>query len=177
MTDVDKGDDTNAREAFAGEALRQIPLTNYVAARGPRSLAVLVDVIERIDSDEAGLSVSLLVHGAIVTGELISSRRYYVLFSEQLQEALGTEAQLPENRDAFATITRMGILPDGEHERRDRLREETGTDEMFGWLSLNNAQTYQGDALVPTVSGPLMRVRVAAVDGFSLGRIKQIRVP
>jgi hypothetical protein len=112
-------------------------------------LLALVAVVDSVQGDMS-FSVTLMVDGGIVFGELISSRVYFSEVSRLLAEV--------ENGESLSLIFELA------NERIDKVSERVHC------LHLKNAVVRQG---VPMgdVEFPLLRIRLSAVGGFSIGRV------
>jgi len=109
------------------------------------------------------IGITLSIGGSIVSGNLISHSDYFAqladAFSKPFEKIEGWDAQ-----EIKSIILGFDAQPNPD---------ETEEDEVpFQYLHLANARTYFGtSATVPAAPGALWRGKIAAVDGFTLGRI------
>jgi hypothetical protein len=128
-------------------------------------LAALVRNLNEGRDSNASFGVTLLVHGAVLTGELVGGGAYFEwmadVFDASVREATGEE---PSPKSLAAYVRNVGSSDYGED-------ADTGT---LTYLHLRNAQVYQSGfgAAVPT-PGTWWRGRLTSVDGWMLGILKR----
>lgn len=148
------------------DAVNEYREGNFDIPQQDPALEVLVGVINALHETEIG--ITLHASGLIVSGMLISGRRYFELLIESLEnspsEGIGAFGQL------FTPF-------------RDRYREDTLTDESteqqedtalkpVGFIHIRDAQTFSptGHAL----PGTLWRARLTEITGWSIGSYGRI---
>jgi hypothetical protein len=146
-------------------------------------LASLVNLANRFD---IGMSITLNVEGLLVTGQMISGKKYYEEFANQLRRAkAGALRQvIDELADAYAELGgELYPLHDfskdeeseGEGENEGIESEGSKDDEPRipkGFIHLRNARfTNPAGLFIPTGSGMLWRGRLVAVSGFTMGEL------
>ncbi len=161
MTDHEESEQPpDARELLSHVERHQAP---------DSALQGLVDMIDRL-GDTLSLGVTVLVHGQIVAGQAVSGREFF--------EGLAQRVKVPVSGDNDMTdVVRGGLaerfealrdtFPTFPRDDRDQppppLRETT-------YLHLKNAYMIVGgeQGTIPTNAGLWLRVRLSAVDGFSM---------
>lgn len=109
---------------------------------------VLEYFLRSVERDNKSINLTIQVPGAIITGELISVRRY----TEELGKAVGRPVRVSEQSDG------------GERPAFDDIP-------VPEFLHLGNAHYVFGDGLVPNASAVTWRGRVADVTGYSIGTL------
>lgn len=141
--------------------------------------------VELANEEPFEMPVTLVSGGVIISGQLISGRRYFEGFAEQFAAAI---PDATEDVETFwhDFIAGFGISVYGERgkpssdaqEDASDAQEEEGSDaEEEGasdphYIHLRDARVFHaGTSHVPLVAGVWWRARMEAVDGFFLGRI------
>ena len=126
----------------------------------------LLAVFVRLANDSnVSVGITLVVKGALVSGETISGSRYF----EELGKQLGAASGISE--EDMADIWRPVV---------DNLYSKTEPDEGAdadaghnpGFIHLKNVRIFQAATSLPTSQeGVLWRGRLTEVDGFILGQL------
>ncbi|MCD2157900.1 hypothetical protein LQL77_29620 [Rhodococcus cerastii] len=155
--------DTPSADAVADENVDEGRKENLDVLRQDPALGVLVGVINTLHDAEIG--ITLHASGLIVSGRLISRRRYFELLIENLENSrsagVGAFGQLfVPFRDLYAEDTLSGELT--EEEKETALKSD-------GFIHLRDAQTFSptGHAL----PGTLWRARLTEITGWSIGSL------
>ena len=115
------------------------------------------------------IGVTLLVKGALVSGQIVGGAEYFKKLGKQFGIAVG----MPEEEGAAlfkSIIDKIYTKPEPEDEA------EGDDDPSPGFIHLKNARVFQGTALVPTGQADVLwRGKLAEVDGFILGELSSPR--
>jgi len=108
---------------------------------------LLTKMVSLVNAEGGSIDVTLIVGGALITGEMIGGTEYFELIGH-----------------AFADQARFS-------EFGARLYSSSDIDPTPAFLHLKNAVVLHGDHAVPSSSnGMLWRGRIAAVEAFAWGR-------
>jgi hypothetical protein len=105
------------------------------------------------------IGVTLYVGGLIISGTIIGIRRYLELFSESVRTSTGNNKELIDLVASF--FDRLQIPEDKEISEAFE-REAT-------FIHLRDVVIIQTSAPPQEIKIPLTRIKIASVDGFSLG--------
>jgi hypothetical protein len=124
-------------------------------------LLTLIRIANELD---AGVAVTIVAAGAVITGELIGVRAYFKAFGESFGQPF--ESRNPQAAEDFRRqFANMG----------DEIHGELSDDKSLpSFYHLRDAQVFAGDKMVPTY-GMLWRGKISEVAGFSFGRFSQSR--
>jgi hypothetical protein len=124
----------------------------------------LVSLATRVDMD---YPVTLSVGGLLISGHVISGKRYFECLACEVVSGLGDVD--PAIKEAFAKIKDLGEMYSAPVEGESGLREL----ERPEYIHLQNARIFHpGMAVpIPTNRGMLWRGRLDAIDGFTLGAL------
>lgn len=118
-------------------------------------------------ANESNISVgiTLLVKGALVSGEIISGPKYFEELGKQFGGALGM------NEDDGAALWRP--LAESLYVKSEPYEEVDGnTQQNPSFIHLKSVKIFQAATCLPTShEGVLWRGRLAEVDGFILGQL------
>lgn len=127
----------------------------------------LLEWFVRIVNDyELEIGMTLLIGGSMVTGQLISGRKYLKRIGDQVNAAMGVQAETPLFQD---WIDRYYGEPrsDGGDES-DQEREPIITT----YVHMAGVRIRQGSQeILSSAAGTLWRGRLSCVDGFILGEL------
>ncbi len=121
-------------------------------------LALLNAMCNRIESGFS-MSVTLTVHGAVVTGMMISAEEYFRLFGESFGGAFGDNEAADELKKRFRE---MGA---------EAKKQVVASDDDPAFIHLKDAHYVIGGAFAPDIqeTGFLFRCYADDVTGFSPG--------
>ena len=106
------------------------------------------------------MGLTLNVGGSVVSGTLISGRKYFETFAQQFASAWPGDEETKENiRKSLATHAKIYDSPETEDLPPPQ------------YVHLTNAKVHSPTGSLPTNSGVLWRGKVNAVSGFSLGSL------
>ncbi|MCU6674660.1 gas vesicle accessory protein GvpU [Leclercia adecarboxylata] len=114
-------------------------------------LGFLAELIEKLDIE---IGITLMVKGLLVSGMLVSGKKYYTQVSEQLQSS--GEAAKAISQYFSAKAENFGIEKPEEAE--------------FNFLNLINIAFLKGDGQMGEVNGGRLRLKLEEVDGYILGK-------
>ncbi len=121
-------------------------------------LQSLVDMVNVSDSFEFG--ITLHVQGSIVSGILISGRKYFMSLGQALRDS---------KADFFGEwVESFGdIYPSQDQEDNDEKPRN-----LPGYIHLRDAKVFGAyDTPIPSNEGVLWRGRINAVSGFNIGQL------
>lgn len=148
-------------------------LENVERHQGPdhflEGLATLVNEL----GDTLSFGVTLMVHGKIVTGDVVGGRQYFAGVANAMSTPVSGENEgvsvvrnaltkhLETLRDAYPNFT-----ADAEGDRE-------GSPIKTTYLHLKDAYVMVGDLgrTIPTDNGLWLRLRLSSIDGFCLGSL------
>nr|WP_288356451.1 gas vesicle accessory protein GvpU [uncultured Pseudomonas sp.] len=113
--------------------------------------------------------VTLNVGGSIISGMLISGRKYFDEFAKQFATPFRGENEDSESPSIEATLKQFGQIYDKTE------NEETDDKENnpVSYIHLRDANIFFRDGTIPTNQGVLWRGKLSSVDGFSLGNLNR----
>lgn len=127
----------------------------------------LEGIIENVINHGVDIGITLSVNGAIVSGILISGKKYF----EELSEMMAKHSQNPGDI--------MGALAEGWksytviYEKPEDAPEDW-TPPRAAYIHLRDARYFApGQAPIPTNMGVLWRGKLSEVDGFSIGNMSK----
>ena len=123
---------------------------------------ILLNLLVKIAETNASISVTLNVNGTIITGDLISQKRYYEEVVSNIRESFENTFK-EESAGILDSLSMFGDFPNGSS------CEEDGTAE-YAFVHLSGAQFFSGGNRTPSNGAP-WRGKLTAIDGFILGRI------
>jgi hypothetical protein len=126
-------------------------------------LAIFVSMANDVEME---LSICLHVSGQLVSGTLISGRRYFREFADQWEESfrqLGTAEDARMIAEPFAELAKIYDRPPKE----DATRRPPPA-----FIHLRDARVFApGSAPIPGNRGVLWRGRLESISGFFLGKL------
>ncbi|MGJ8587674.1 MAG: gas vesicle accessory protein GvpU [Yoonia sp.] len=127
----------------------------------------LEDIINVFVSKGLGMGVTLTVGGVIVSGLLISGKKYFQQLSENIQTGSDASGEIGEIigghwKGYTAIYEKPDNAPDDWEPR------------PVGYVHLANAQIHApGQSPIPTNQGVLWRGKLSSVDSFFIGQMQQ----
>lgn len=118
-----------------------------------RDLEFLAGLVERVDID---IGVTLMVKGLLVSGMLVSGKKYYTQASEHLQSS--GEAAKAISHYFSAKADNFGL--------------QQSEDAELNFLNLINIAFLKGDGQMGDINGGRLRLKIEEVDGYILGTPK-----
>lgn len=134
--------------------------------------------VELANEEPFEMPVTLASGGLVVSGQLVSGRRYFEGFAEEFAAAISdaTEDVKTYWRDFLADFGtsvyggRGEDLSDAADESESNGEDDDVSDPHY--IHLRDARFFhQGTGHAPLVAGVWWRARIEAVDGFFLGRL------
>ncbi|BAP43993.1 gas vesicle protein [Pseudomonas sp. 21LCFQ02] len=154
MTDVDQAEQTpSLPDQGYDELIAQFQ------AQGRQIDWLLQWLVRFVVSTKVELGVTLSVGGNLLSGHLVSHDAYFDQLAEELAAPFG---QFHNGTDQSMKEMILSFKP-GELAEDDN--------HAFHFIHLKDAKTYSSDQSPICETGVLWRGRIAAVDGFSIGRI------
>jgi hypothetical protein len=115
-----------------------------------QDLEYLVNVVERANID---IGVTLLVKGLLVSGMLVSNKKYYTQVGDDLQSAGGIGASVAE----YFT------------KRAESFDVEKPEYSEPSFMNLIKVSFLKGDGHMGSMKGACLRLKIEEVDGYFLG--------
>lgn len=127
----------------------------------PQVDAILQDFVRVVNKFDLGIGITLTVGGNLVTGQLISSTKYFKLCKERFAAA-GGDSDLAQQLSSFMA----------KHEDDSRAYMASGDDSQPVYIHLENARMYGPNAnRQADLKIDLWRGRLTEVSGFTIGSI------
>ncbi|MFP5300086.1 gas vesicle accessory protein GvpU [Cobetia sp. SIMBA_158] len=123
---------------------------------------VLLNLLVKMAEANVTMSVTLNVNGIVITGNLVSQKRYYEEVISDLRKPFNSTFK-EEASGILDSLSMLGDLPNGSSSEED---ESAG----YEFVHLSGARYFIGDSSIP-VGGVPWRGKMAAIDGFTLGRM------
>ena len=128
-------------------------------------LGALVDIVNDARANADTVTLTLIVNGAVVSGELLPAWRWMKLVDEQL----GGSTFLGERAEALAEEARLAWVANDPPAQPWTAERVKTTDRTSQFVHLQNAQIVTGhDDYPPT----LWRVRLTDVSGWCYGALR-----
>lgn len=124
--------------------------------------------VSMANKSDITVGVTLLVKGAVVTGQLIGGAEYFETFGRQFGAAVGMS-------DEEAAGLYKPIIEDmySRQPETEEDSDDTPSDPGPGFIHLKNVRVCHGTSHVPeNHDGILWRGKLAEVDGFILGELQ-----
>lgn len=121
----------------------------------PGTDAVLSLFVKMAEQSQFEVSITLLVHGAIVTGMITSGQKYMAAMGETLASGVIDPAQQEIYRNGFKGASEAIAA--------------SGADQEPNYIHLRQAQVVHGSVLSPQGAGVWWRGALESVDGWFLG--------
>lgn len=124
----------------------------------------LVDIVNK-STNELTFDISLFTSSGVVSGTLISVKRYFREFGASMRQ--GLDIAFPD--DDWQSVE------DGFRARGDGSRdlpEDDNYDPSPQFIHLTNAYLHTPNGKLPTAQGFLWRGKLSAIDGHFLGQLK-----
>lgn len=135
--------------------------------------------VELANEEPFEMPVTLASGGLVVSGQLVSGRRYFEGFAEEFAAAISdaTEDVTTYWRDFLADFGSSVYGERGEGSSGAPAQEGSDAEEDDAsdphYIHLRDARVFHaGTGHAPLVAGVWWRARIEAVDGFFLGRIE-----
>jgi hypothetical protein len=125
-----------------------------------QTLANLINVSE-LEASEIGLTLS--IHGTIVSGLMISRKRYYEETGKQFVDAI--KSPIPENESIFKKEFKMLFDQIKEPKPNDQVEGEQQSNYIF----MREARIFNGAQVIPSNGTTYWITKIKSVDGFCLG--------
>ncbi|WP_288253748.1 hypothetical protein [uncultured Hydrogenophaga sp.] len=123
----------------------------------------LQTLVSTVTSASASLPVTICVGGSVITGELISGKRYFNEFADAIAAGMTDETR-EDVRNAYRAYGKQVYGDDGSD------AESINGGEPPQYLHLAKAKYITTDGrLMPSPPGMLWRGRISAVAGWSYG--------
>nr|WP_299241480.1 gas vesicle accessory protein GvpU [uncultured Halomonas sp.] len=123
---------------------------------------ILLSALVGMAESGASMGVTLYVNGVVITGELISQKRYVEEIVSDFRGPM-EDAFKEHSSSILESISRVGDMPNGS-------RGEEGEASEYEFVHLSGAQYFSGNNGLPS-NGKPWRGKLAAIDGFMLGRM------
>ena len=122
----------------------------------------LQNLVSAVNNSNLEFGITLYVDGAILSGLLVSGRKYFETFANEFSDAYPGDTEGKENiRQAFAS---NASIYDREGSEDDRPPPQ--------FIHLMNSRCFSpGGQPLPNNRGVLWRGKINAVSGFSLGSL------
>ena len=127
--------------------------------------AILSGLVSQANSGGVWPSITLFVKGAVITGHLISGRRYYELFGEVMDKLVSQASKNPSSGAIAKMYKEAGEKKYPIASEDDELDNQPDP----GYIHLEQAQYVSGSGAFIPVKGYFWRGRLNQVDGFMLG--------
>ena len=119
-----------------------------------------LNLLVKAAENNVSIDVTLNVNGLIVTGKLISQKRYYEEVARSMRNPFSNNSKEGVS-GILDSLSMLGDLPNGSS-----TEEDESTDYEF--VHLSDAHCHSGDISIPTRSAP-WRGKMTEIDGFMLG--------
>ena len=132
---------------------------------------LLQDLVDMANTFGIYFSITLTIKGFLISGILISGRRYFEYFAETFSSAVPKEyPEISETiKKKFLDIAE--VYPNFTEESLEVLKEEDKP-ENIRFFHLKDAKIlFPGQSWIPSKEGIYWRGRLDSVDGFKLGTI------
>jgi hypothetical protein len=128
---------------------------------------LLQSLVSMVNDGSCSIPITLSVGGLLISGDLIGGKTYFDEFARQFKDGF-FEISSKTASTLEESFRRLGDVYSVTEERDDEFNRQSPQ-----LIHLRNAQTvYSAGSAVDTSCEPMLwRGRLAAVDGFSLGRI------
>lgn len=121
----------------------------------------LQELVSIVNSSAIEFGITLHVHGAVVSGLLISGRKYFKAFADDFAGAyLGDDEGREAVRAALASHSKI-------YDEIDKQEEPSPPQ----YIHLMHSRTFSPGGSTPSKVGVLWRGKISAVSGFSLGSL------
>ena len=128
-------------------------------------LGALVDIVNDARANADTVTLTLIVNGAVVSGELLPASRWMKLVDEQL----GGSTFLGERAEALAEEARLAWVANDPPAQPWTAERVKTTDRTSQFVHLQNAQIVTGNGDYPPT---LWRVRLTDVSGWCYGALR-----
>lgn len=135
----------------------------------PKSDILLGVLVEAANKSGGSLGITLLVHGAMVTGVLIGGEEFFEGVAGQLEDALHENGEESSDGGLAAVFREQGTTLYGDPEALD--------DTTVAYIHLRDAQVYQSTLSAIPTPGTWWRGWLSSVDGWILGVLGRSEVP
>ena len=125
----------------------------------------LQNFVNMANNPAAGIEIGITLHvgGTLVSGTLISGKKYFDGIAEIMVKA---NTNMPEIAESWRSFSEFGTIYDAP--------PEDSTQKNPQYIHLLNAHTFSsGGTPIPSGLGVLWRGRLTDVSGFSLGVLNQ----
>lgn len=119
-----------------------------------------LNLLVKTAENDVSIDVTLNVNGLVVSGKLISQKRYYEEVARSIRNPFSNNVK-EDFSGILDSLSMLGDLPNGSS-----TEEDGSTDYEF--VHLSDAHCYVGDTSIPTGSAP-WRGKMTEIDGFMLG--------
>lgn len=116
----------------------------------------LQELVGMVNKAPVGFGITLVVPGGVVTGNMISKKRYFELLGDSMASAWPGESK----EDIRAAFANRGIDVESENDGEIKVQPQC--------IHLENAKVVSGTTFIPS-NGCVWRGRISAVSGYSMG--------
>lgn len=130
----------------------------------------LVMLLNIVNQGTIEFGLTLNVGGSVISGTLISGKKYFSEFAKQFSNAIGTPEEAsnePSIEESFRKLGDIYDLPEGKQ------GEELKNQAPVTYIHLRDANVFFKDGTIPTGVGVFWRGKLSSVDGFSLGNLNK----
>ena len=142
------------------------------ASPADEALEMLVEALNSVSEKSEGMFFTLLVDGATVTGGVIPAWQWFTELAELVEAAGGIKTfsdWAAEEKRLNQEQQSSFDIPEAEWSDEQRFANEPPR-----YIHLRSASVVSGEKFIPQV-GALMRIRLADVSGWTVGRLEQTR--
>jgi len=133
---------------------------------------LLETLVNLANQFELGIPITLIVQGAVITGQLIGVKQYFTEYGSVLGQGFrGLSEEIAASVQRIFTDTGDQSLVS----LRDRNQQDTEESEPESptYIHLKDTKFVFGSSLTPEGNGVLWRGRISEVVGFSLGTLER----
>lgn len=115
-------------------------------------------------ANETGLEIgiTLTVGGGVVSGTLISGKKYFEKFAKEFSAAWPGEGK----QDIESSFSKFGAIYDKSESEQDKPANPSPQ-----YIHLADARVFHGREMLPSSVGVMWRGKINAISGFSLGSL------
>lgn len=128
----------------------------------------LVSLLNIVNRGTIEFGITLNVGGSVVSGTLISGKKYFEEFAALFSAALGPQGDSSEGPSVEESFRQLGQIYDMPESGEGEEHKQQGP---VSYIHLNNASVFFTDGTIPSNAGVLWRGKLSSVDGFNLGSL------
>jgi hypothetical protein len=135
--------------------------------------SLLEHLIKFANTDALNIGITIFVNGIIVSGTLISSKRYFDGIIHQIYQS-NNNTTTSDERDPKEAIKETFSFMEDIRSKLDRKSIDQISAEEVNYIHLEDAKFYQSGLPITSEDGLFWRGKISSIDGFIFGTFVEL---